>query len=728
MLRRLEKGLNNAKLKSQTLETPPSTSPTDWRMRRGESHTRSPGRYSNDLPRLNLPTSFDGDDRTDSKLRSATDDEENDSEGKQDGMFPADLIRRENQRHSFFKTILNPSHENPATSLRSDRSNSTTSSHTTTSPTIHTVKDPVSAGILDESNAKVLFDLVFLRLNPFVNLFDPALHTPDYVRSKSPFLFTVLIMAGCKFFKPESFKPCQRLAHEFGVRAFAENWKSVEVVQAFACLTYWKEPEDTRTWMYIGMACRMSVELGLNRYVSPPPPNETELQLRERRNRERTYLVLFVHDRSLSMQTGRQWMLPEDDLVRHSANWHEEGGTPLRPEDVIVAAFVQLRRIAAETTDVFYLHKGIPGAAHTDVNKEVLLRNCNGKLTQWMDTWHHEMRRANGESFHMSFLSFFRLHVRLFLNSFGIQAAMSPSSRTTPSVQALSACYTSAKENLHIVSHDFASMSMLRYGQDSITVMTAYAAVFLLKLLRSSKTLAELHEGATGEIHAIISKTADAYEEASHLSPACTAAAYHARFLRELVAQDIFRSKQQKAWEDGHSRLVRRDSTQSAGQQATQPSVYPQQMLDDAQNTTNMHHSYSYPISPTQSNVAASSQEPMQVDATRSASVQATSAQTYGNSAYVQSPPVAQASQPQPTQSDDLRYWNNMFRDLGFGEAVDQNFPAQNMSSASAPSSHQSLPMTSSHHQSYGNGRVAGPPHQPYAYHHMHSNAPGYGL
>jgi hypothetical protein len=61
----------------------------------------------------------------------------------------------------------------------------------------------------------------------------------------------------------------------------------------------------------------MSVELGLNRYVSPPPPNETELQLRERRNRERTYFVLFVHDRSLSMQTGRQWMLPE---VRFSAH------------------------------------------------------------------------------------------------------------------------------------------------------------------------------------------------------------------------------------------------------------------------------------------------------------------------------------------------------------------------------------------------------------------------
>jgi hypothetical protein len=58
-------------------------------------------------------------------------------------------------------------------------------------------------------------------------------------------------------------------------------------------------------------ACRMAVELGLNRYVSNPPNQETDFQMRERRNRERTYLVLFVHDRSLSMQTGRHWMLPE---------------------------------------------------------------------------------------------------------------------------------------------------------------------------------------------------------------------------------------------------------------------------------------------------------------------------------------------------------------------------------------------------------------------------------
>lgn len=28
-------------------------------------------------------------------------------------------------------------------------------------------------------------------------------------------------------------------------------------------------------------------------------------------------------------------------------SWHEDGGTSIRPEDVILGAFVQLRRIAA---------------------------------------------------------------------------------------------------------------------------------------------------------------------------------------------------------------------------------------------------------------------------------------------------------------------------------------------------------------------------------------------
>jgi hypothetical protein len=263
---------------------------------------------------------------------------------------------------------------------------------------------------------------------------------------------------------------------------------------------------------------------------------------------------------------------------------------------------------------MFYTSKGgVPGVNHNDVNYEVVLRNCNGKLTQWMNTWQREMEKGmpfiwltvqvltltcctgGGESFHFSFLSFFRLYVRLFLNSFGIQASMSPvcvvcpslfphfltllqTSRSSPSLQALSACCTSAIESLQIVSKEFASMSMLvcrtilapiasihshfvvalwpglnhrhvsilrhLFVEGTIVILSQGVSFTRhLQLLRSSNTLTQLHEGTTHEIHSVISKTADAYHNASVLSPASTSAAYHARFLRSLVATDIFKAR-----------------------------------------------------------------------------------------------------------------------------------------------------------------------------------------
>lgn len=399
MLRRLEKGLNSAKLKSQTNDAP------------FPSESRPGDRFpNNELPPLNLPPDYDSTGfPTSAGPRSGRDDDDNDTEKGDDGMFPAKIIQKE-RNNSFFKTILNPEPYEPTSRPTSERSYSmeapcpkTPSApllNTPSSSTVATVQglnDPIAAGIVEETHAGVLFDLFFLRLNPFINLFDPALHNINYIRSRCPFLFTVILMACCKFFEQDKYKQVQQLAHEFAVRAFAENWKRVEVCQAFACLTYWKEPDDQRTWTYVGYACRMAVELNLNRYVGKRPSEETDLQLLERRNRERTYLVLFVHDRSLSTQTGRQWMLPECELVRHSTTWHEEGGSPIRPEDVILAAFVQLRRIASETTELFQPHRGIPGH-HADLNYEVILTTCNGKLTRWAETWQHEMRRGSSFS------------------------------------------------------------------------------------------------------------------------------------------------------------------------------------------------------------------------------------------------------------------------------------------------------------------------------------------
>ena len=166
-----------------------------------------------------------------------------DDEDRGDEKFPAKLIRKEN---SFFQTILNPEPKSPYPGITTQTSRSDLDGLQLVrpAPLPSGFQDPITAGLISEDKAKMLFDAIFLRLNPFINLFDPQLHSVNYVRSKCPLLFTTLIAAGCKFFEPSLYKECIHLAQELAVRAFAEGWKRVEVVQAFACLTYWKEQDD----------------------------------------------------------------------------------------------------------------------------------------------------------------------------------------------------------------------------------------------------------------------------------------------------------------------------------------------------------------------------------------------------------------------------------------------------------------------------------------------------
>ncbi|KNZ81451.1 Protein priB [Termitomyces sp. J132] len=703
MLRRLEKGLNSAKMKSQAAEMSGSTSAQEYgASRSSDGPYQSSGSHFNskELPPLNVSHYPGSEGYQSNGSRAMEMDDEDDADRNEETIFPEGLIRRENQRNSFFRTILNPEADSAPPSGQSNHNSPLTPPLPRIAPLPSGLNDPITAGIITEEDAKVLFDAIFLRLNPFINLFDPALHSVAYVRSKCPFLFTTLIMAGCKFFRHESYKQCQKLANDFAVRAFAEGWKRVEVVQAFACLTYWKEPDENRTWTYIGYACRMAVELKLNRYRAHPPPNETPLQLLERRNCERTYLVLFVHDRSLATQTGRHWMLPEDDMIRHSSKWHEQVGAAIRPEDVIVAAFVQLRIIAVQTTDIF---KGAASGAHHDINYEAVLKTCNQKLTEWADKWQHEMDRANGDKFHSSFLSFFRLYVRVFLNSF----AVSPANRQSPSLQAVTLCCTSALDALQIVSRDFARMSMLRYGQDSIMVMSAYCAVFLLKLLRSSAIYSQLNENTAKDIYDLISATAEAYHNASLIAPESSAAT-HARFLRSLVSNDVFVRRN----DPKHEMAI--DPQLEPSQQSIHP---PAQTYYGPVPPTN---DQVFPASPNMPPHPANAQPPPLplIQSYSMASAMNNSMPMAGVMSYGYNIP----QMPQYTSELDAHYWKNMFIELGFGESEENQvgmLPPQVQDRTIhghghyAESNHHMHQQHAHHHHSHGHASYQQHMHQP---------------
>jgi len=200
---------------------------------------------------------------------------------------------------------------------------------------------------------------------------------------------------------------------------------------------------------------------------------------------------------------------------------------------------------------------------------------------------------------------------------------------------------------------------MLRYGQDSITVMSAYAAVFLLKLLNSSNTLAGIPQGAAHEIHALIMKTAEAYFDASLNSPS-TAAVFHARFLRNLVDGDVFKTR-----ENGQDRLERfpldpRLQESPNHIQNTSSQIYPQSMMQG------QDHSFKFPASPRMPPVP----DPPQNDFP--ANVQSRDGGTTMNYQF----PVSTNSSVAHTHELDAHYWRNIFLDLGFGGA-DQSIAPQ---------------------------------------------------
>lgn len=137
-------------------------------------------------------------------------------------------------------------------------------------------------------------------LNPFISQLDPVLHTFDYVRRRSSFLFTAILAAAAKSFNTALYQSLHNYAESLLADNFRLGRKSIEIAQAVLILTYWKEPEDTRAWIFLGYTIRMGMDLGWHRlapYHSCDQLTLSEAQKRETRNVQRTWYILFVYDR-----------------------------------------------------------------------------------------------------------------------------------------------------------------------------------------------------------------------------------------------------------------------------------------------------------------------------------------------------------------------------------------------------------------------------------------------
>ncbi|KAB5593719.1 Luminal-binding protein 5 [Ceratobasidium theobromae] len=295
--------------------------------------------------------------------------------------------------------------------------------------------DPVKLGILPEDSVMGLFFSFHTALNPVIALLDPTLHTPIYVRRRSRVLYTAILAAACRFFKPACYKPIHDLAQILLGRALADGVSSVEFIQALVIMTFWKEADDTSTWRKLGLAIRMGFELNLH-HANPNPIPQDELQARERLNEERTWLHADF------------MIVTCVEMVSHCS------------------LFRSIRSVVTPSNRV---------------PMDLFVRHVIGDGEKFVSTWPFENADPNLSPVSRSFLRFHHMRMKLALTELKFFLGSTP--RPGTSHVLLMDCVNTALAILRHIITDFAPNGYLAYGQDLIPFPVAYAGAWLFRQL-----------------------------------------------------------------------------------------------------------------------------------------------------------------------------------------------------------------------------------------------------
>ncbi|EAU37376.1 predicted protein [Aspergillus terreus NIH2624] len=352
----------------------------------------------------------------------------------------------------------------------------------TTSPPV-SPDDPLALGLVNHHVALFLFEYFMGKMNPYICQLDPLLHSFQYIRRRSPFLLTTVLAASSKAFQSELYPSLHEHAEKLFSDCFRRGEKSTEIVQAILILTYWKEPNDTRAWTSVGLAIRIAMDLGWHKLSTDPASRSglNELERRELRNDERTLLVLFVYDRSLSLQTGKPWMIERTEFIESVETW---GKDPLASaNDNLLCTFVALRLLTAETFDLLPSQKK-HSTAHQGRFFSVLKVRIEALEAKWLGV-------VGAGTCHAFLIRLYCAHLHLQLFSIPLQETGIPRADGVRDMTPFWVSYENAATMLALVT-EYAPFLYL--VQDSIHVMTAYAAVFLVKVPSSLPRLLSIRQ------------------------------------------------------------------------------------------------------------------------------------------------------------------------------------------------------------------------------------------
>ncbi|KNZ74215.1 Protein priB, partial [Termitomyces sp. J132] len=327
-----------------------------------------------------------------------------------------------------------------------------------------------------------LFQIFFDRINPFFSILDPELHTPQNLIWTCPFLFTVICAVASRYYeeKPTMYLMAMEFARDAAGWALIDGSKSVDVCQAYLLMAVYPIPKkkwaEDRSWLLMGVAIRMAIELELNQ---PPPDTCSE---REKLNRTRTWLNCYCVDGSHAIQFGKMPMLRLDDyLARHSREWYRLSMT--LPYDVHLCAYVHIIIIVAEFRATMTNE-----AESQDFDVVSLALRTEARLSHelsgWVEIYAQEFSNNPLQIclYRGNTTQMITAYLRLVVLTVGFQHAVK--SELSRNSQILQRSIKAAREVIQIMAERLFPTGNLRFAMGANFLYVSFAAAFLINLLR----------------------------------------------------------------------------------------------------------------------------------------------------------------------------------------------------------------------------------------------------
>ncbi|OBT83170.1 hypothetical protein VE02_08240 [Pseudogymnoascus sp. 03VT05] len=280
--------------------------------------------------------------------------------------------------------------------------------------------DPIHMGYITNGETTALFNFFYQNLSHTRWGLDPVVHTAEFVRSRSSFLFTS-ILAASALFLPSTAALSKRLSvhcKKLAYYVMEKRYRSPEIVLAFIVNVPWMAPgkhwADDETCAYMAMALSVATDISLNKLIVPAPgfpqrqipdhvPKSDCITAKKAllldgfddvepysnwgqrllRRRERIWLSLFVLDRGVCLARGRSFTVHVTPLVETCDQWHISDMADTRDQSIISSA-VMRRDLVPLIADI----KSTCDVAADGVSVVQVLKDMiEGFFDRWFTTW-----------------------------------------------------------------------------------------------------------------------------------------------------------------------------------------------------------------------------------------------------------------------------------------------------------------------------------------------------